>query len=194
LTVDDIPYNPPISVNSPTSRLTLQHFVVDDLLGPVLPTIAPRNSDARQPEDTTEWPPAVIVDLFYACAALKAWAPTTFSKYVREQTRDAYYDIARDGDSAPDDHPLGGGSGYTNVPTVGQESDRTRLYKARTGDNTGTVRLAGEREEMSLSDWMDGVKALWMQAAREGKQKLPGASDLSRNEDDIKTWLQSAEC
>jgi hypothetical protein len=105
-----------------------------------------------------------------------------------------YYDNTGDGDGSSDDQPLGVESSHTNAPTIGQESAHTRRYNKRTGDDMGPVLPAREGEEMSLGDWMDGVKALWMQAAREGKQKLPDAkaSDLSRKEDNIKGWLQSA--
>jgi hypothetical protein len=94
LTVDDIPYHPlkEADQESPASRLTLHYFVNLPQLGPWIPNIAPQNSDARQPQDTSEWPPAIIVDLFYAVAAINAWSPKPFIKYVREQSRNAYYD------------------------------------------------------------------------------------------------------
>ena len=41
-------------------------------LGVVIPRIAPHNSDARQPDNTSNCPPAIIVDHFYASAALNA--------------------------------------------------------------------------------------------------------------------------
>jgi hypothetical protein len=54
-------------------------------------THAPRNADARQPQDTSVWPPDIIFDLFYAVATINAWSPESFIKYVREQSKDVYY-------------------------------------------------------------------------------------------------------
>ncbi|KAF8347189.1 hypothetical protein F5887DRAFT_882206, partial [Amanita rubescens] len=73
LTVDDIPTSHRKSRSeSPASRLTLHYFVNLPQLGHMIPIHAPQNSDARQPQDTGEWPPAIIVDLFYAVAAMNA--------------------------------------------------------------------------------------------------------------------------
>ncbi|KIK06019.1 hypothetical protein K443DRAFT_307295 [Laccaria amethystina LaAM-08-1] len=71
LAVDDIPHHPPIAADEegPASRLTLHHFNLAKL-GRLIPGITPHNSDARQPQDTSQWPPAVITNLFYAAAAM----------------------------------------------------------------------------------------------------------------------------
>jgi hypothetical protein len=104
MSVDDIPLNRP-GEEVPASRLTLQYFIGPSLLGTVIPIIAPHNSDAQQPQDTREWPPAIIVDLFYASAALKAWSSESFINYVRERSKDAYYNKAN-GQSGPERYPL----------------------------------------------------------------------------------------
>jgi hypothetical protein len=77
MTVEDIPYRQRPDAGSPPSRFTLQH-VQPSRLGGVIPRLAPHNTDARQPEDISQWPLAIIVDLFYAGAVLRAWGPTTF--------------------------------------------------------------------------------------------------------------------
>lgn len=94
LTVDDIPHagapegafeegaageENAADEEGPASRLTLHHLNIPQL-GLIIPGLAPHNSDARQPQDTSEWPP---VDLFYAAAAMNAWSPEAFIKYVR---------------------------------------------------------------------------------------------------------------
>jgi hypothetical protein len=93
LTVNDIHYQPPRKVGQaiPTSRLTMHHFVNLPKLGLLIPIVAPQNSDARQPQDTSKWPPAIILDFFYAVAAMKAWSSECFLKYVQEQSRNAYH-------------------------------------------------------------------------------------------------------
>jgi hypothetical protein len=181
LTVDDIPYNPPREVDeqspAPASRLTLQHFIGDHLLGPMLSLHAPRNSDARQPEDTSEWLPAIIVDILYACAALKAWGSKPFTDFVRERSKSFYYEDA-DG---------------SDMHLCDQGTERSQRYLARNENKMRPASSVGPPQDMCLSDLLDGVAALWMRSSREGKRKLQddGVSDLVHKEDSIKKWLES---
>lgn len=167
MTVDDIPYNPPDTADEegPSSRLTLHHFNTPQL-GYIIPKHAPHNSDARQPQDTSEWPPAAIVDLFYATAAMKVWSSKSFIEYVREQSRDAYYPRVEDEESGSTSYTLHSRDGTSNVPP----------------------------EENRFADLMDGVCALWMQSSRMGEKETKDvhASSLSRNEG-VKKWLESIE-
>jgi hypothetical protein len=141
LTVDVIPYHPARQENeaSLTSRLTLHHLV-DSRLGHVLPIFAPNNSDARQPEDTSEWPPAIILDLFYGSAALQAWGPLP---------KDAYYHIGPD-DADPHISP--------QVDARKARPDARNIKKAQ---------AARFPEEIQFSSMIDGVMGLWMRSARE---------------------------
>jgi hypothetical protein len=189
MSVDDIPYQPPKHPDheSPASRLTLHHFVDSSQLGPWLPRMAPHNSDARQSQDTSEWPPAIILDLSYAAAALKAWGPKPFIEYVRGNSRDAYYG---DGDGQDDDSMDGSGPSRVdaqmgNQTTVQPGSGR---YNLRSGNNTSSISPKGRR----IVDMMDIVTTLWMQSSRVNKIKREDAqaSSLARNEG-VKSWLQS---
>jgi hypothetical protein len=92
MTVDDIPFNEA----DDESRLALQRFPDLATLGVVIPRIAPHNSDARQLNNTSNCTPAIIVDHFYASAALNAHSSDSFIKYVRDGLRDAYYGEADD--------------------------------------------------------------------------------------------------
>ncbi|KAF8345413.1 hypothetical protein F5887DRAFT_1192054 [Amanita rubescens] len=192
LTVDDIPYNQPNAADEegPASRLTLHHFVDLPQLGRVIPNLAPHNCDARQPQDTSEWPPAVIVDLFYAVAAMNAWSPKSFIDYVREQSSDVYYPEGED----EDDDNVSDSSGSSHVDA--QMGDQTTgqsgygRYALRSRNRTSNV----PPKESRLADLMNGVCALWMQSSRMGKKKTEDvhASNLSRNEG-VKKWLESVE-
>ena len=147
MTVDDIPYNPPNATDEedPASRLTLHHFVDLPQLGRVIPNLAPHNSDARQPQDASEWPPAVIVDLFYAAAAMNAWSPKSFIEYVREQSNNAYYPEMGD-------------------QTTGQSG--SGRYALRSRNRMSNVSL----EERRFTDLMDGVYTLWIQWQEKGRR------------------------
>jgi hypothetical protein len=180
LTVDDIPYQP-ADQESLASRLTLHHFVDLSRLGRVIPKFAPQNSDARQPQDTSEWPPAITVDLFYAVAAINAWSPKLFVKYVRKQSRDAYYD---DDDDCGPSHV----NARMGDQTTGQSG--SRRYSLRSRNKTSNI----SPEKKRLSDLLGGVCALWMRSSRVGKPKPKDDRTLSlaRNEG-VKRWLQSVE-
>jgi len=92
--------------SSPDSRLTLHHFVGLLPLGNIITILAPHNTDVRPPQDTSEWPPAIILDLFYAAAAINTWGPKFFIKYVREQSKDAYYNGDDEDDDEDSDNSL----------------------------------------------------------------------------------------
>ncbi|KAF8327981.1 hypothetical protein F5887DRAFT_159478 [Amanita rubescens] len=194
LTVDDIPYNPPHAAGQegPASRLTLQHFVDSAQLGRVTPVIAPHNSDARLPQDTREWPPAVIVNLFYAAAAMKAWSSNSFIEYVREHSSDAYYPEGEDEDEDSDGVSDSSGSSHVDVQmgdqTTGQSG--SGRYARRSRNRTSNA----PPEKRRIADLMDDVYALWTRSSRMGKKKTEDvhASSPSSNED-IKKWLESME-
>jgi hypothetical protein len=194
LAVDDVPYNPPreLGEDNPESRLTLPYF---DLPRPggVLATFAPHNSDARQPQDARNWPPAIILDLFYAAAVLQIWGPQTFVKHAREKARDGYYCKAEGDDSAPDEGASG--SATSNQPED-PNTPRTRIqvterHARRNGLETETVDDVGQSKATRFGELMDGVMALWMQSARKG-QGNPQDTCTSKR-DDIQTWLESTE-
>lgn len=193
MTVDDIPYHLPNAANEegPASRLTLHHFVDLPQLGVVIPNLAPHNSDARQPHDTSERPPAVIVDLFYAAAAMNAWSPKSFVKYVREQSSDAYYPEGEDEDN--DNVSDSSGSSHVDARMGDQTTGRSgsRRYALRSKNSTSNV----PAKERCFADLMDGVCALWMQTSQVGKKKtedVHAASSLSRSEG-VQKWLESME-
>ncbi|KIK04236.1 hypothetical protein K443DRAFT_4711 [Laccaria amethystina LaAM-08-1] len=169
LTVDDIPYNLP-NAAGPASRLTLHHFADLPQPGSLIPNIAPHNSDARQPQDTSEWPPAVIVDLFYAAAAMNVWSPKSFIKYVREESSDAYCPEGEDEDE--DNDNVSDSSGLSHVDA--QMSDQT----------------AGQPESGRYTLRARAVDAVF----EDGREKTEDAhaSSLSRNES-VKKLLESVE-
>src|SRR6266478_4344805 len=88
------------------SRLIFQHFNLNDA---AVAFLAPHNSDARQ-SDSDKWPPPLIFDVAYGCAALKAWGMISFIQFARERTRNIYYDF----DDEDEGDGGGGGGGDQN--------------------------------------------------------------------------------
>ena len=156
--------------------------------------LVPHNSDARQPQDASEWPPAIIVDLSYASAALNAWSSKRFINFARNISMNIYY---HDGDGKDDDNAVESPVGPVGVQmgdqTIGQSG--TGRYNLRRRDETSNI-PPGQWSRRHLADLTDVVCGLWMRTSRENKLKLEGAHtpelDLARNES-IKMWLQSME-
>ena len=190
MTADDIPYEAlkDEDQHSPASRFTLHHFAD---LGPFVSMSARHNSDARPPPDTSEWPPAVIINLSYAAAAMKAWSSKSFVKYVRERSKGAYYcsDAGENGED--NDNVLdSSGSSRVDAQTGDQTTGQSERYALRVRKKTSNI----PPQEMRIADSMDCVTALWMLSSRVGKPKPKDdhASTIARNES-VKTWLQSIE-
>ncbi|KIK06021.1 hypothetical protein K443DRAFT_307311 [Laccaria amethystina LaAM-08-1] len=217
LAVDDIPHHLPIAADEegPASRLTLHHFNL--ALGNFIPNFAPHNSDARQPQETSQCPPALIIDLFYAAAAMNVWSPDSFIKYVREKSKDVYYPEGEDeGDNDVNDDKINETNSGSNCidaqmgdQTTGQSGSRHCALHSR--NRTSNIPPKGSR----FADLMNGVCALWVQSSRVGKKATEDskkatedgkkatedgkkatedihASRLSRNEG-VKKWLESVE-
>jgi len=117
----------------------------------MLPALVPNNSDLREPEDTSEWPPAIVVNLFYASAALRAWAPMTFIQAIRTIVRDANYDASDDG--TPDGQGEAGDTGPCIPP---EASARAQCLNTQNERRLGVAHPG----ETQFSSAMDGVKAL----------------------------------
>ena len=171
--MDDIPYQQQPQTGSPASRFTLQ-YIQPSQLGAIIPTHAPNNSDARQPEDISQWPDAITVDLCYAGAALRAWGPAAFIDRIRAKSKNSYYD-------------------YEGGDEEGPHTSRqpTPRYKTQSVTRAQAINPADER---TMGDMLDVVLALWRRPAREGKRKPPGdGEDVINPKNKVQTWLQSME-
>lgn len=129
----------------------------------MLPANVPNNSDLREPGDTSEWPPAMVLNLFYASAALRAWAPVSFIQIVQAMTKDTYSHNALD---EPSD------TGPCIPPRVDAQK---RLLDTQNEKKAQAAHL----KDLQLSTVIDGVMAFWM--VRQGKenQQRTTASELA---------------
>jgi hypothetical protein len=142
----------------------------------MIPTFALHNSDARR--DTREWPPAVVVDLFCASAALNAWSSKSFIKYVRERSKVVYYDQSEaDDQSGCERYRLRS----RNKPTARPKASGSGSDRLRSRNKTSTA----QPKESRLNDLMLSVCVLWKHSKPEGVR-------TSRNEG-VEKWLQPIE-
>ena len=179
-----------------TRRLTIQHFDLNDFTTEM---IVPHNSDARI-SDSTEWPPPVMFDIAYGCAAIKTWEAASFIDFARGRTRDFYY---TDGDSSDDENGDGGndvgkGRGRGSKGTGGDKKPRAELSQQNREHDTRAARQEERRRSQQASgvtdpqapDLADIVMALWMQNACKG-QCQAHAMKVDRTREKVQTWLDS---
>jgi hypothetical protein len=121
------------------SRLTFQHFRNHD---PLTTVIAPHNSDARQ-SASNDWPPPLIFDVAYGCAALKTWGVTTFMEFARSRTKHIYNN---DEDDDGDENGPGPGRGKKPSQQVIDRDARAGKRGLRANNSKHHSRLGGPRQ------------------------------------------------
>jgi hypothetical protein len=150
-------------------RLTFQNFSNDNS---VVNLIAPHNSDVRI-ADSDKWPPPLIFDIAYGCAALNTWGVPAFNDFARTQTRDIYYN------DREDENNDGGDREHQK-----QVEERDKQATER------TKRTAGRKGNSANPDIADMVCALWMLNARKGQHQVH-AMEADRNQKKVEGWLES---
>ena len=155
-------------------RLTFQHFKeVDNIMA----FVAPHNCDAR-PSDSGEWPPAMIFDVAYGCAALNMWGVPAFLEFTRRRIKDNYYDEGGRGCSGSDH---GGVRGRGRGGEKKSSKQKKREREARRAKKVGL----GEINP-------DMIFGLWMLNARKA-QRQAKAKKVERSREKVRAWLDSVE-
>lgn len=187
------------------SRLTFQHFVNRD---PVTALVAPHNSDARR-SDSDDWPPPLIFDVAYGCAALNTWGVPTFMDFARTRTRHIYYN---DGDNNGNENGAGGGGAGDGSGSGGGGGNGDSGGGGPSGDGQGGTRSqqiidhntraakrakysgqqASSTADSEAPDIADMVLSLWMHNARKVQPQVH-AMKAARTREKVGTWLDSAE-
>ena len=89
----DVPPSPGPIRGLNTRRLTrrgrfiLQHFKQDNFTM----QFAPQNQDARFPGDMSNFPNAVIMDMFYGCAVLLQWGMPQATDVIQSTVESSYH-------------------------------------------------------------------------------------------------------
>jgi len=185
--VDDIPLHPQKDQASPTNRLTLQFIDDSRFVGSSLPVDAPNNSDLREPTDTTNWPPAVLTDMAYASAVLKAWGSKPFLDTLLAIGKPILFKDLDESNNEPDD---------TTPCIFPDPGARTPMADARAQHlHTRNLMKAmpSHQEETTRDSMMDGVLGLWTRSTRQdkGKQEREAALELARTCHKVKAWIDS---
>ena len=174
-------------------RLTFQHF---KNVGHLANFIAPHNSDARI-LDNEEWPPSLIFDAAYGCAALKAWGVPAFINYARAQTRNIYYyheDYNNNGNG-----PNGNGGQDRGGPSRGgdrhgkPDDSQSEKHRQQVQDREEQAARRRNRSAGQEPDIADIVLALWTQRARKGQHQVRAIEADRTWQEKVERWLESAE-
>jgi hypothetical protein len=162
-----------------TKRVTFQHFNTNDHN---LAMLAPHNCDATI-ADSVEWPPDLIFDVAYGCAALAKWGTRPFIQFAQKNTHDIYYYQGNNGDDAN----VGNRDDGKGIP-LQQTSGRAERAARRAGRvGQATVSAAAE----VVPDFHDMVLGLWMHSAKKG-QRTADAAKVDTTRKEVQAWLGSA--
>jgi hypothetical protein len=163
------------------SRLTFQHFNAPDA---VTTLVAPHNSDARQYVDHDDWPPPLLFDVAYGCAALNTWGVPQFMNLARQCTRHIYYDGGDDNDND--------GEPDVDVFGVDQKRRQQRLDRDARAARREKKRQEAQAADSQTPDFADMILALWMHNARKG-QRQARAIKAEKTQEKVQTWLHSTK-
>ncbi len=178
-------FNPSLAV----SRLTFQHFNAPDALTTLG---APHNSDARQRVDHDDWPPPLLFDVAYGCAALNTWGVPQFMNLARQRTRHIYYDDDdNDDDDENGDGGSDGGDGEPDVDVSGVDQQR-RKPKLDRAARREKKKQEAQAADSQTPDFADMILALWMHNARKG-QRQARAMKAEKTREKVRTWLDSTK-
>ena len=154
-------------------------------MGTALPSIVPNNSDLREPADTSEWPPAVIINSFYISAVLQEWAPDPFIQILRTSAIKTYYNF----NGSADEPKAGVEAGVETNPQAGF-SDLPAPISSRAERLLARNLKKMQSEGTSLSELMDGVLAFRMRSSQSNKVNTDW--DLSR-QDRVTKWVHDLD-
>jgi hypothetical protein len=201
------------------SRLTFQHFKVPDSdIGTI--ALAPHNSDARQHVGHQDWPPPLLFDISYGCAALNAWGVRQFVNLARLDTmlicNDDDNDNDNDDDNDDDDNDNnndddndnndddndeengdGGSDGgdrepYVDVSGVDQEHHQQRHDRDVWADRQEKRKQEAQAVDSQTPDFADIILGLWMHNARKGQHQAC-AMKAEKTQEKVRTWLDSTK-
>ncbi|KAF9519398.1 hypothetical protein BS47DRAFT_31129 [Hydnum rufescens UP504] len=140
----------------------------------------------------TTFPPPVIVDMFYGCAAVSKWGFKESTEVVWSSVRSLYYDNvgSGSGNSPGRDYSRGGGNIKSKYPDPPEEKETSRSIRAkkRPDRDHGISSLRAARKRMEEA--MDLVMLLWAQS-RPAQNEKETLTQVSSVQDKVTLWLQT---
>jgi hypothetical protein len=178
----DVPPSPGPILGPPSGsygRFILQHFTPQD---DYTVRNSPHNQDARLPADMSQFPPNIIVDAFYGCAAFLQWGTPQASEAIVSSTQDLYYDATGAAEGGEVD--MEGGRSPTPIESL--RDIRSRLWAGRHMDSSNW-------RPSTISEAMDLLLLLRSQLGPEHRETetLQQTQDENFRRDRINAWVQT---
>jgi hypothetical protein len=184
---DGVPPSPRPTPGPPSAspgRFILQHFAPQD---DYLVSQSPHNQDARLPADMSQFPPPVIVDMFYGCAAVLRRGMQA-ADAIQLLAGSLYYDGTGSGESnssgeaGDEDDDIVAGS-----PTLVDESPRSRRVKGWASRHCDQ----SEPRLSTIDEAMDFVMFLWSRSGPKRRDKPPPTQEEDMRRDRVYEWVQT---
>src|SRR5262245_32647576 len=142
------------------------------------------NQDARQPADTSEWPPAMVIDFWYGCAVLRAWGIEESVSSLNDIAGAAYYDqLGEDlkDDSAGVHQPIPGRSRTVRGNSTTSRADRYKKPQDR-------------QQGLDMGHVIDAVSCLWMKSAkRRPESQATRCRQKVEYRQKVQDWLRAGD-
>jgi len=189
LSDDDIPPSPGPILGSPSAspgRFVLQDFKEQEYL----PKFPVHNQDARQPADMSMFPPPIITDMHYGCAAILQWGISGSLDAISSSAKSFYYDTAgsegknSSGTDAGDEKE----EGHRSQPK--EETPRS----IRAAKWASRNRAASTKHQRGIGEALDILMMIsesrQQRVGVEGAQSSTEERSLHDSEEKVTSWLQ----
>jgi hypothetical protein len=174
---NDVPPSRPAPGPPSTSpgRFILQHMKPQH---ESVELIAPHNRDCRLPADMSQFPPSIIVDMIYGCAAVEQWGIASTRSTIESLVEPIYYDKNED---------------EARLPTPAPEGSRTPVTPRSTRANKWANRHMDQSEPRlrPIDKAMEVVALLWSQSRPQRHEKPPPPQEEDMRQDRVHAWLQT---
>jgi hypothetical protein len=188
---EDVPPSPgPIrgQQTNGSGRFILRHFV--EQLDDVAQMFYPHNQNARQPADIDDFPPPVLLEMWYGCAAVLRWGVQLTINTIWSSVGGHYYDIDDDApgdDGAPGDDDLNGGDNSDReslTPPKGKETAQSSRGQGKEGHTQSGSPLN------TMGEAMEFLMLLWAHP-RSGHRAGPSSTQEKKDQsrDKVDAWL-----
>jgi hypothetical protein len=185
---DDIPPSPGPILGPPSAspvRFILQHFTPQH---EYIVSQSPHNQDARLPADMSQFPPPIIVDMFYGCGAVLRWGIPQAADAIELSMGSLYYDETGSGESNSSGEA---GDGMDDIeaarsptPVETSRSKRAKAWASRHCDQS-------EPRLRTIDEAMDLVMLLWSRSGPKHQEEPPPTQEEDSRQDRVHAWLQT---
>ena len=157
--------------------------------------MSPHNQDSRLPADMSQFPPPIIVDMIYGCAAVLQWGIPSTTNAIHSSVGSSYYDKNGSEESGEDEYeahsPM---PAPTPAPAPAPKRLPTPVETARSMQAKNWANRHIDQSEprlRTIGEAMDVVALLWSQSRPKRHEKPPPTQEEDMRQDRVHAWLQT---